>query len=198
MINCFEKYAHGDSIVLKYHDEEWGKPIHDEQKMIEIFILELFQAGLSWKTVLHKRESFRSAFDDFDVYRIAQYDENRVNVLMQDKGIICNRRKIEGAIINAQIILSLKDEYGSFVSYIWHFTDGKTIYEDPAVTYDLLSDDVSKDLKKRGMKFAGSVTIFSFLQAAGIIYSHTEDCYCYAKDHGEQYKKNEYKIKAHS
>ena len=190
MMNCFEKYAHGDSLVLKYHDEEWGTPIHDEQKMIEIFILELFQAGLSWKTVLHKREAFRSAFDGFNVYRIARYDENKVNALMQDKGIIRNRRKIEGAITNARIILMLKEEYGSFMTYIWHFTDGKTIYEDSSVTHDLLSDDISKDLKKRGMKFAGSVTIFSFLQAAGIVYSHTCDCYRYVQDHGEMYVKN--------
>lgn len=193
MINCFEKYAHGDSLVLKYHDEEWGTPIHDEQKMIEIFILELFQAGLSWKTVLHKREGFRVAFDDFDVYRISQYDTDKVEELMLNENIIRNKRKIEGAVINARIILSLKEEYGSFVSYIWHFTDGKTVYEDPSITHDLLSDDISKDLKKRGMKFAGTVTIFSFLQAAGIVYSHTSDCYRYAEDHGEQYRNNRYK-----
>lgn len=192
MINCFEKYARGDSLVLKYHDEEWGTPIRDEQKMIEIFILELFQAGLSWKTVLHKREGFRIAFDDFDVFRIAQYDKSKVDKLMKDESIIRNRRKIEAAVNNARIILSLKEEYGSFVSYIWHFTEGKTIYEDPSVTHDLLSDDVSKDLKKRGMKFAGTVTVFSFLQAAGIVYSHTCDCYRYIQDHGDQYLKFRY------
>lgn len=192
MINCFEKYARGDSLVLKYHDEEWGTPIRDEQKMIEIFILELFQAGLSWKTVLHKREGFRIAFDDFDVFRIAQYDKSKVDKLMKDESIIRNRRKIEAAVNNARIILSLKEEYGSFVSYIWHFTEGKTIYEDPSVTRDLLSDDVSKDLKKRGMKFAGTVTVFSFLQAAGIVYSHTCDCYRYIQDHGDQYLKFRY------
>lgn len=192
MINCFEKYARGDRLVLKYHDEEWGTPIRDEQKMIEIFILELFQAGLSWKTVLHKRDGFRIAFDDFDVFQIAQYDKSKVDKLMKDESIIRNRRKIEAAVNNARIILSLKEEYGSFVSYIWHFTEGKTIYEDPSVTHDLLSDDVSKDLKKRGMKFAGTVTVFSFLQAAGIVYSHTCDCYRYIQDHGDQYIKFRY------
>lgn len=193
MINCFDKYAHGDSLVLKYHDEEWGTPIHDERKMIELFILELFQAGLSWKTVLHKRDGFRTAFDGFDVNRIAQYDQNKIEELMRDANIIRNRRKIEGAIINSRIILSLKEEYGSFVSYIWHFTKGKTIYEDPSVTHNLLSDDISKDLKNRGIKFAGSVTVFSFLQAAGIVYSHTCDCYRYVQDQAEQYRNNRYK-----
>lgn len=192
MKNCFENYAKGDAVLLAYHDEEWGKPCRDEKKLIEMFILELFQAGLSWKTILYKREAFRKAFDNFDIHLISQYDEEKINACMNDPSIIRNRRKIEGMVINAKIILSLQEEYGSFKRYIWHFTQNKTIYEEPSVTQNALSDDISKDLKKRGMKFAGSVTIYSFLQAVGIIYSHTKDCDRYKKDHAYRYLKNQY------
>ncbi len=147
--SCFDGYASGDELVQRYHDEEWGVPCRDEQKLIEFFILELFQAGLSWKTILHKREAFRAALDE----------------LMGNPEIIRNRRKIEGMIVNAGIVLEIRKEYGSFTEYLWHFTDGKTIPEPIDVTADDLSDDVSKDMKKRGMKFAGSVTVFSFLQS---------------------------------
>lgn len=192
MKNCFENYAKGDELLLRYHDEEWGRPLHDEQKLIEMFILELFQAGLSWKTILHKREAFRKAFDDFDIRKISQYEEDKVNACMNNPDIIRNRRKIEGMIINAHRIIAIQKEYGSFSGYLWHFTKNKTIYEEPSVTRNTLSDDISKDLKKRGMKFAGSVTIYSFLQAVGIIYSHAKDCDRYKEDHASKYLKNHY------
>lgn len=189
---CSEEWTGGDPLLIRYHDEEWGKPEHDEKKLTELFLLELFQAGLSWSIILHKRENFRKAFDDFDLKKIAAYDEAKVESLMQDAGIIRNRKKIEACIHNASIILKIRKEYGSFSSYIWHFTDGKSIIEEIHVTRDALSDDVSRDLKKRGMKFAGTVTVYSFLQAGGIVYSHTKDCFRYAEDHASAFEANRY------
>ena len=190
--SCFDGYASGDELVQRYHDEEWGVPCRDEQKLIEFFILELFQAGLSWKTILHKREAFRAALDGFDVEKIAAYGPEKVEELMGNPAIIRNRRKIEGMIVNAGIVLEIRKEYGSFTEYLWHFTDGKTIPEPIDVTADDLSDDVSKDMKKRGMKFAGSVTVFSFLQSVGIIYSHPEYCWRYKADHAERFAGNKF------
>lgn len=177
-------------VYLKYHDEEWGKPEHNEQKLYEMFLLELFQAGLSWILLLNKRENFRRAFDGFDVRKIAAYDEPKVTELLKDEGIIRSRAKIEAAIHNARIVLDIKKEFGSFSKYLWHFTDGQSIIEDISVTRDDLSDRVSADMKKRGIKFAGSVTIFSFLQAVGIIYSHDKCCFCYARDGADKFKKS--------
>ena len=186
-----------DGLCLqRYHDEEWGVPCRDEQKLIEFFILELFQAGLSWKTILHKREAFRAALDGFDVEKIAAYGPEKVEELMGNPEIIRNRRKIEGMIVNAGIVLEIRKEYGSFTEYLWHFTDGKTIPEPIDVTADDLSDDVSKDMKKRGMKFAGSVTVFSFLQSVGIIYSHPEYCWRYKADHAERFAGNKFESPA--
>ncbi|MGN1383441.1 MAG: DNA-3-methyladenine glycosylase I [Eubacterium sp.] len=169
-----------DPLYLKYHDEEWGRPCHDERQLYEMFVIELFQAGLSWRTLLHKRENFRKAYDHFDLMKVADYGEEKINSLMQDKGIIRSERKIRGSIINSRIIRDqILPEFGSFDSYVWHFTDGKTIYEEPGVTTDVYSDQMSSDLKKRGMKYAGSVSLFSYLQAVGVINSHTKDCFCY-------------------
>lgn len=179
IIRCPGDYQK-DPLYLKYHDEEWGRPCHDERQLYEMFVIELFQAGLSWRTLLHKRENFRKAYDHFDLMKVADYGEEKINSLMQDKGIIRSERKIRGSIINSRIIRDqILPEFGSFDSYVWHFTDGKTVYEEPGVTTDAYSDQMSADLKKRGMKFAGSVSLFSYLQAVGVINSHTKDCFCY-------------------
>ena len=179
IIRCLGDYQK-DPLYLKYHDEEWGRPCHDERQLYEMFVIELFQAGLSWRTLLHKRENFRKAYDHFDLMKVADYGEEKINSLMQDKGIIRSERKIRGSIINSRIIRDqILPEFGSFDSYVWHLTDGKTIYEEPGVTTDVYSDRMSYDLKKRGMKYAGSVSLFSYIQAVGVINSHTKDCFCY-------------------
>lgn len=190
--SCFDGYADGDEQMQRYHDEEWGAPCHDEKKLTELFILEMFQAGLSWKTILHKREAFRAALDNFDIEKIAAYGPEKVDELMNDPAIIRNRRKIEGLILNAGCILKIRGEYASLSEYLWHFTNGRTILEPIDVTTDALSDDVSDDMKKRGMKFVGSVTIFSYLQSIGIIYSHPETCWRYQADNAEQFVGNTY------
>lgn len=191
--SCFDEYAAGDELMLRYHDEEWGLPCHDEQKLTELFILEMFQAGLSWRTILHKREAFRAALDNFDIEKIAGYGPDKMEELMKDPGIIRNRRKIEGLIVNAGCILEIRREYGSVSEYLWHFSGGKTIPEPIDVKTDALSDDVSRDMKKRGMKFVGSVTIFSYLQSVGIIYSHPKYCWRYRADHAERFEGNTYR-----
>lgn len=171
------------ALYCAYHDEEWGEPIHDETAMYGLFLLELFQAGLSWITLLKKREAFRAAFDGFDVKKIAAYDEEKIASLMQDAGIIRSRGKIEAAISNAKIVLSLQTEYGSFCNYLWHFSGGKVVLS-PGAEYRAtspLSDRISADLKRRGMRYAGSVTIHSFLQAAGIVNEHEIGCYRYGE-----------------
>jgi len=195
MTKCSEAYIAGKPLLQKYHDEEWCRPEYEEQKLYEMFLLELFQAGLSWETILKKRENFRSAFSQFNVKKIAAYDEAKVEKLLQDPGIIRSHGKIHAAINNAKIILQIQKEFGSFSTYLWHYTDGKPIYENLSVTTDALSDTVSKDLKQRGMKYCGSVTIYSFLQAVGIIYSHTKDCPCFQRDHGEKWIHRTYKVK---
>ena len=171
------------TLYCAYHDEEWGEPIHDETTMYGLFLLELFQAGLSWITLLKKREAFRAAFDGFDVTKIAAYDEEKVASLMQDAGIIRSRGKIEAAISNAKIVLALQQEFGSFCNYLWHFSGGKVVLS-PGAAYrptSPLSDRIAADLKRRGMRYAGSVTIHSFLQAAGIVNEHEQKCYRYAE-----------------
>lgn len=186
IIRCPGDYQK-DPLYLKYHDEEWGRPCHDERQLYEMFVIELFQAGLSWRTLLHKRENFRKAYDHFDLIKVANYGEEKIISLMQDKGIIRSERKIRGSIINSRIIRDqILPEFGSFDSYVWHFTDGKTVYERPGVTTDAYSDQMSADLKKRGMKFAGSVSLFSYLQAVGVINSHTKECFCYKEIMQEQ------------
>lgn len=170
-------------LYIKYHDEEWGKPIYDDNKLFEMLILEGAQAGLSWLTILKRREGYRRAFEEFNVEKVASFNEEKVQQLMQDNGIIRNRRKIESAINNAKQFIKVQKEYGSFSKYIWGFVEGKPIInhwksvsEIPAKTP--LSDRISKDLKKRGFSFVGSVIIYSYLQAIGIVDDHIEDCIC--------------------
>lgn len=168
-------------LYVAYHDKEWGKPEYDDHKLFELLILEPFQAGLSWETILNKRENFRRAFDDFNPYKICHYDESKVLSLMADSGIIRNRRKIEAAICNAEIFLQIQGEWRSFRDYIWHFTDGKVIKE-VAKTHSPLSDCISNDLKKRGMRFIGTTIVYSYLQAIGVIDSHDQECFLYQKN----------------
>lgn len=148
----------GNPLYVAYHDHEWGVPVHDDKKLFEMLVLELFQAGLSWECILNKREAFREAFDGFDYCRIALYDEVKVQSLLQDKSIVRNRMKIEAAIINARVFQEIQMEYGSFSNYIWSFTDGNTIVE-TGLASSSLSDAISKDLKCKGMKFVGSTVI---------------------------------------
>lgn len=168
-----------NTIYVKYHDEEWGKPLHDDKKLYELLILESFQAGLSWECILNKRENFRAAFDGFDIDKVIAYDENKMNELMNNKGIIRNRLKIKAAVNNSKVFKALQKEFGSFSNYIWSFTDNKIVNEEFFIrTTSPLSDAISKDLKKRGMTFVGSTIIYSFLQSMGIINGHSKDCFC--------------------
>ena len=165
-------------LYVKYHDEEWCVPTYDDKILFEFIILEAFQAGLSWETILNKRENFRVAFDNFDPLVIKEYDDNKISELMNNKGIIRNRRKIDAAIVNARVFLEIQAEWGTFSKYIWHFTEGKIIYETGKASSEL-SDQISKDLKKRGMKFVGTTIVYAYLQSIGIIYSHDEECIMY-------------------
>ena len=167
-----------EDIYIRYHDEEWGIPKYDDKILFEMLILESFQAGLSWITILKKREAFKKAFDDFDLDKIADYDENKVNELLKNKAIIRHKRKIEATITNAKVFKEIQLEYESFSNYIWGFNNGKIIKSEYK-TKSELSDKVAKDLKKRGMKFVGSTTIYSYLEAIGIINNHEKDCYKY-------------------
>lgn len=166
------------ALYCAYHDEEWGTPIRDDQSMYALFMLELFQAGLSWITLLKKRDAFAAAFDGFDVEKIAVYDEAKIGELLQNAGIIRSRGKIEAAISNAKIVLALRQEFGSFCNYLWGFSGGKVVLspDDQPRATSPLSDRISADMKKRGMRYAGSVTIHSFLQAAGIVNEHELSC----------------------
>ena len=164
-------------LYVDYHDFEWGVPKYDDHELYELLILEMFQAGLSWETVLNKRENFRKAFDNFDWNKIVDYDEDKINELMQDKGIIRNRKKIEATINNTKVFLNIQKEYGSFANFIWSFTDNKVIITDSKVVSNELSDTISKELRKRGMKFVGTVIIYSYLQAIGVINSHEDNCF---------------------
>lgn len=179
---CF--WVREDSaLYCAYHDEEWGTPIRDDREMYGLFLLELFQAGLSWITLLKKREAFSEAFDGFDVEKIANYDQTKVDDLLQNAAIIRSRGKIEAAIANAKIVLDLKREYGSFCNYLWSFSGGRVVLspDDQPRATSPLSDRMSADLKRRGMRYAGSVTIHSFLQAAGIVNEHEPACYRYGE-----------------
>lgn len=173
-----------DPLYIKYHDEEWGKPVRDDATMFEFLLLETFQAGLSWITILKKRENFRVAFDHFDYKKIAQYDEEKIQTLLQDTGIIRNKLKIRAAVSNAQKYMEVQKEFGTFCDYIWGFTNHQTVVgnweelsEVPANTP--LSDKISKDLKKRGFKFVGSTVVYAHLQATGIVNDHVKDCFCF-------------------
>lgn len=165
-----------NEVYLRYHDEEWGVPVHDDGKLFEMLLLESFQAGLSWECVLNKREAFRAAFSGFDPEKISRYEEKDVIRLCQDPGIIRNRRKIRAAICNAAVYLKIRQEFGSFDTYLWHWTDGKVVYE-RGRTRSELSDRMSEDLKKRGMSFVGTTIIYAYLQAVGVICSHEAECF---------------------
>ncbi|MBQ8647199.1 MAG: DNA-3-methyladenine glycosylase I [Oscillospiraceae bacterium] len=168
-------------LYVRYHDEEWGRPLHDDQKLYELLILESFQAGLSWECVLNKRENFRAAFDGFDIDRVLAYDAQKLQALQNDPGIIRNRLKIKAAVNNSVVFRAIQKEFGSFSSYIWSFTDHKVVAEPFTVrTTSPLSDVVSKDLKKRGMTLVGSTIVYSYLQAIGVINGHAADCLCCA------------------
>lgn len=166
----------GNPLYVRYHDEEWGVPCHDDRRLFELLILETFQAGLSWATILNKRENFRRALDGFDPERIAAYGEDKLAALMGDPGIVRNRKKLEAAVVNAGAFLAIQRAEGSFDRYLWGFTGGETI-ADPSIPPLPLSKAVSKDLKRRGMKFVGETTVHSFLQAAGVIDAHEAGCF---------------------
>lgn len=174
----------GDALYEAYHDEEWGVPVRDDDTLFEFLILETFQAGLSWITILRKRENFRKAFDDFDYRKIAAYDHKKIDALIQNAGIIRNKLKINATISNAQAFMNIQEEFGSFSTYIWAFVDGKSIKNSlksfrnaPANTP--LSDTISKDLKKRGFKFVGSTVIYAHMQATGMVNDHEVSCFRY-------------------
>lgn len=170
-----------DPLMIAYHDTEWGVPLHDDQKLFEFMILDAFQAGLSWKTILHRREGFREAFDNFDAVKIAGYSEDRVQELMQDTRIIRNQSKIRSTVTNAQAFLKVQKEFGTFDKYIWQFTGGITINNNltdlsQIPVLSLESDAMSKDLIKRGFKFCGSTICYAFMQAAGMVNDHLVYC----------------------
>ena len=171
-------WAGPDEIYIKYHDEEWGIPTHDDRELFEMLVLESFQAGLSWITILKKRQNFKKAFDDFDVEKVAGYGESKISELLENEGIIRHKGKIASAINNAQVFIEIQKEFGSFDSYIWSFTDGEIIKAEYLTESDL-SKDISKDLKKRGMKFVGPTIIYSYLESIGIIDNHQEGCFRY-------------------
>jgi DNA-3-methyladenine glycosylase I len=173
-----------DELMIKYHDNEWGTPVHHDRKLFEFLVLEGFQAGLSWITILRKRENFRAAFDNFDYNIIAEYDEKKVDSLLNDSGIIRNRLKIRSTIENAKAFLEVRKEFGTFDRYIWSFIDNKPLNtnlksfsEMPASTP--LSDMISRDLKKRGFKFVGSTIVYAHMQATGMVNDHLAGCFRY-------------------
>lgn len=176
----------GDDLYEAYHDNEWGTPLRDEDLLFEFLVLETFQAGLSWITILKKRENFRVAFDNFDYKRIAAYKEDKIQSLLQDAGIIRNKLKVRGTVANARLYMEIQEEFGSFSKYLWAYVDNTPIQnevqsykEAPANTP--LSDAISKDLKKRGFKFVGSTIIYAFMQAIGMVNDHEVSCFRYNK-----------------
>lgn len=169
---------------MEYHDTEWGVPLHDDQKLFEFIVLESFQAGLSWQIVLNKREAFREAFDNFDPAKVAQYNEDKIATLVQNKSIIRNKRKISACINNAQRFLEIQKEFGSFDTYIWGFVDYKPIVNAFTTSKELpaktpLSDAISADLKKRGFSFVGSTVVYAHMQATGMVNDHIVSCFRY-------------------
>jgi DNA-3-methyladenine glycosylase I len=170
--------------MIKYHDKEWGVPLHNDRKLFEFLILEGFQAGLSWRTILHKRENFRKAFDNFDFNKLAKYNRKKINSLLKNEGIVRNKLKIESTITNAKAFIQVRKEFGTFDKYIWGFVNGKPIKNKfkslkqlPAKT--ALSDKISEDLKKRGFKFVGSTIVYAHMQATGMVNDHITTCFRY-------------------
>jgi len=173
-----------DPLYVAYHDSEWGVPVRDDKTLFEFLLLETFQAGLSWITILRKRENFRKAFDDFDYLKIANYSEDKIASLLQDAGIIRNKLKVRSAVTNAQNFMDIQKEFGSFSKYIWGFVDGKPIKNKLVSLKDCpantpLSDIISKDLKKRGFKFVGSTVVYAHMQATGMVNDHLTSCFRY-------------------
>jgi len=182
LVRC--PWAGDTRIYIDYHDKEWGRPVHDDRKLFEMLILEGMQAGLSWITILKRRETFREAFDGFDPEKVARYDEAKMWALMENEGIIRNRLKIRAAVNNAQLFLKVQEEHGSFDKFIWSYVDHapiighiKTMEDIPATTE--VSDRMSKDLKKMGFKFVGSTILYAFMQATGMVNDHLTDCFVY-------------------
>ena len=179
-IRC--QWCVGNTIYEKYHDEEWGVAVYDDQRLFELLILETFQAGLSWIIILKKREHFRQGFDHFDYRRIAQYGETKIQELMQNPGIVRHQLKIRSTVSNAAAFMKVQEEFGSFSNYIWRYTNGIPIVNHPKSLKDIpststLSDSISKDLKKRGFKFVGSTVVYAYIQAIGIVGEHIENCW---------------------
>lgn len=171
-----------DDLYRNYHDNEWGKPVYDDETIFEFLILETFQAGLSWYTVLAKRENFRKAFDNFDIIKIANYSDEKIAELAEDAGIIRNKLKIKATVTNAIAFLKVQEEFGTFSKYIWGFVDGKPIDNQPKTLSEVkattpISDALSKDLKKRGFKFVGSTVVYAHMQATGMVNDHVMDCW---------------------
>jgi DNA-3-methyladenine glycosylase I len=183
-IRC--EWCVGDPLYEKYHDEEWGVPVYDDERLFEFLTLETFQAGLSWITVLRKRENFRKAFDNFDYRRIANYSDTKIESLLQDAGIIRNKLKVHATVTNAQAFIKIQKEFGSFSKYIWAFVDGKPIKNVFKSLKDLpanteLSDTISKDLKNRRFKFVGTTVVYAHMQATGMVNDHVTDCFRYSE-----------------
>jgi DNA-3-methyladenine glycosylase I len=175
-------WAMTNELMIPYHDKEWGVPIHDDRRLFEMLILEGAQAGLSWLTILKKRENYRKSFDNFEPHKVARYSDRKVNTLLNDNGIVRNRLKVRAAITNAKALLAVQKEFGSFDCYIWQFVGGrpivnswKTLQELPVKTRE--SDAMSKDLRRRGFKFVGSTISYAFMQAVGMVDDHTVDCW---------------------
>jgi len=176
------EWGTSSALYIEYHDSEWGVPVHDERKLFEFLILEGAQAGLSWSTILNKRQAYIQVFDNFEPAKVAGYDDTKVQALLANAGIVRNRLKIQAAIKNARSFLEIQDQYGSFNTYIWQFVDGKplqnswkSLREIPAITKE--SDAMSKELKKRGFTFVGSTICYAFMQAVGMVNDHTVDCF---------------------
>lgn len=175
-------WCNSSTLYQKYHDEEWGVPVYDDATLFEFLLLETFQAGLSWSTILNKRDNFRKAFDTFDYKKIARYSDDKIQELLQDAGIIRNKLKVYSAVTNAQNFITIQEEFGSFSQYIWAFVDQKPIDNYPKTLKEVpatspLSDAISKDLKKRGFKFVGSTVIYAHMQATGMVNDHVADCW---------------------
>jgi len=176
----------GNELYYEYHDQEWGVPVHDDQLLFEFLTLEGAQAGLSWATILNKREGYRKAFDNFDIKKVAAFNEKKIAELLDNPEIVRNKLKVNSTVLNAQKIIEMQKEFGSFDAYIWQFVDGETLQnkwqtmqEVPASTTE--SDAMSKDMKKRGFKFIGTTICYAFMQATGMVNDHTVDCFCYVK-----------------
>jgi DNA-3-methyladenine glycosylase I len=176
----------GDVIMIEYHDREWGVPVHDDNHLFEVFILDGAQAGLSWRTILNKRENYRRAFDNFDVKKVAKYGESKIQKLLEDKGIVRNKLKIASAVRNAKVFIEIQKEFGSFDKYFWSFVNGKPIknkwkHASEIPAYTELSDTISRDLKSRGMNFVGSTIVYAIMQGMGMVNDHEMGCFRYGE-----------------